>query len=189
VSFHPQDGRLRPEGPPPERELRHPPQSFHPYGGHYRGEGPFPKRGFKYIILQYLKDQPSHGYEIIRALEDRFQGLYVPSAGTIYPGLQILERDGFVTAVEREGKKVYSITPGGLRYLEEHTELGKVIDERLNSWASPEYADARRRAMREFGRIGDVVRWEIRRFDAAKLERVRAVLARAHQEIEDILGD
>jgi DNA-binding PadR family transcriptional regulator len=101
----------------------------------------------------------------------------------------MLERDGLVTAVEREGKKVYSITPEGLLYLEEHEELGRAIDERLKTWASPECADARRRAMREFGRIGDVLRWEIRRVDATKLERVRTVLARAHQEIEDILGN
>ena len=188
MSFRPH-GHSRSEGPPPEEEFRFPAPPFHPHGGHYRGEGPFPKRGFKYIILQYIKDHPSHGYEIIRALEDRFQGLYVPSAGTIYPGLQILERDGLVAAVEREGKKVYSITPEGLRYLEDHADLGKAIDERLNAWASPEYADARRRAMREFFRVADVVRWEVRRIDAAKLERMRAVLARAHQEIEDILGD
>ncbi len=181
MSLHSHGGRPRPEG-----SSSFPP---HPHGGHPRPEGPFPKRGFKYIILQYLKGQPSHGYEIIRALEDRFQGLYVPSAGTIYPGLQMLERDGLVTAAERDGKKVYSITPEGVSYLEEHEELGKAIDERLNAWASPDYADARRRAMREFGRIADVVRWEIRRIDAAKLERVRDVLARAHQEIEDILGD
>ena len=189
MNFPPPDGRSRPGGPPPEREPRFPAPSFHPYVGHGRGEGPFPKRGFKYIILQYLKGQSSHGYEILRALEDRLQGLYVPSAGTIYPGLQMLERDGLVTAVEREGKKVYSITAGGLLYLEEHEELGRAIDERLKTWASPECADARRRAMREFGRIADVVRWEIRRTDAGKLERVREVLARAHQEIEDILGD
>ncbi len=170
----------------PEGQAAFPP---HPHGGHPRPEGPFPKRGFKYIILQYVKERPSQGYEIIRALEDRFHGLYVPSAGTIYPGLQMLERDGYVVAAELEGKRVYSITPEGLRYLEEHAELGRAIDARLNAWADPESAEARRRAMREFGRIADVVRWEIRRIDAAKLERVREILARAHQDIEDVLGE
>jgi DNA-binding PadR family transcriptional regulator len=157
--------------------------------GRAHSDGPFPKRGFKYIILQYLRDRPSHGYEIIRALEDRLHGLYVPSAGTIYPGLRMLERGGYVTSVEREGKKVYSITDEGLHFLAEHADLGQAINDRLDAWASPENAEARGRTMREFHRIASVLRWEVRKMDSAMLNRVRDVLARAHQEIEDILGD
>jgi DNA-binding PadR family transcriptional regulator len=144
---------------------------------------------FKYIILQHLKDKPGHGYEIIRALEDRLHGLYVPSAGTIYPRLQMLESGGLVTSVEREGKKVYSVTEEGLRFLADNEELGQAIEDRLKAWANPENADARRRTMREFHRIADVLGFEIRRMDSEKLERVRNLLFRAHQEIQDILGE
>lgn len=161
----------------------------HPFGGHGRAAGPFQKGVFKYIILQYLKEKPSHGYEIIRALEDRLHGLYVPSAGTIYPRLQVLESSGLVTSVEREGKKVYSITEEGLRFLASNEELGRGIEERLKTWANPENAEARRRTMREFHRIANVLRWEVRRMDSSRLERVREILSRAHQEMLDILGE
>jgi len=161
----------------------------YPFGGHPRGEGPFQKGVFKYIILQHLKEKPGHGYEIIRALEDRLHGLYVPSAGTIYPRLQMLEAGGYVTAVLREGKKVYSITDEGQRFLAENEELGQTINDRLDAWARPENAEARRRTMREYRRVSDALRWEIRRMDTTKLERVREVLAKTHQEILDILGE
>ncbi len=161
----------------------------HATGGRLRGEGPFQRGVFKYIILQYLKDKPGHGYEIIRALEDRLHGLYVPSAGTIYPRLQMLESNGYVTSIEREGKKVYSITEDGLQFLAQNVELGRSIEDRLNSWASPENEDARKRTMREFHRISDVLRWEIRRMGASKLKRMQEVLARTHREILDILED
>ena len=66
----------------------------------------FEKGDLKYVILDLLKDKPSHGYEIIRALEERFHGFYSPSAGSIYPTLQLLEDMGHVKSSEADGKKV-----------------------------------------------------------------------------------
>jgi DNA-binding PadR family transcriptional regulator len=101
----------------------------------------------------------------------------------------MLESGGFVTSVEREGRRIYSITEGGLRFLAENEELGQAIEHRLRAWANPENAESRRRTMREFQRIADVIRFEIRRMDASRLDRVRGVLSRTHQEIQDILGE
>src|SRR5215475_1935090 len=67
----------------------------------------------KYVILRLLKEKPRHGYEIIRALEEKMGGCYTPSAGTVYPTLQLLEDQGYIRAVETEGKKVYHVTPAG----------------------------------------------------------------------------
>jgi DNA-binding PadR family transcriptional regulator len=64
-------------------------------------------------LLKLLADGPRHGYELIRLLEDRFLGLYAPSAGTIYPRLQRLESEGLVTHTAAGGRKVYEITPAG----------------------------------------------------------------------------
>jgi DNA-binding PadR family transcriptional regulator len=64
-------------------------------------------------LLKLLDDGPKHGYELIRLLEDRFLGLYAPSAGTIYPRLQRLEADGLVTHTAVGGRKVYEITEAG----------------------------------------------------------------------------
>ncbi|MBB5871812.1 DNA-binding PadR family transcriptional regulator [Allocatelliglobosispora scoriae] len=64
-------------------------------------------------LLTLLAEGPKHGYELMRLLEERFQGLYVPSAGTIYPRLARMETEGLVTHVEAGGRKTYAITPAG----------------------------------------------------------------------------
>jgi DNA-binding PadR family transcriptional regulator len=83
----------------------------------------------KFVILRLLKEKPRHGYEIIKALEEKMGGCYTPSAGTVYPTLQLLEDEGYVRVVETDGKKVYHVTPEGERYLEEHRDL---LDEILD---------------------------------------------------------
>ncbi|MBI4944418.1 MAG: helix-turn-helix transcriptional regulator, partial [Actinobacteria bacterium] len=64
-------------------------------------------------LLKLLDESPRHGYDVIRELEDRFMGLYSPSAGTVYPRLARLESEGLVTHAVSEGRKVYSITDAG----------------------------------------------------------------------------
>jgi DNA-binding PadR family transcriptional regulator len=64
-------------------------------------------------LLKLLDESPRHGYEVIRLLEDRFLGLYQPSAGTIYPRLARLEAEGLVIHAQQGGRKVYEITPAG----------------------------------------------------------------------------
>ncbi|MEW2496169.1 helix-turn-helix transcriptional regulator [Streptomyces nodosus] len=64
-------------------------------------------------LLKLLDEAPRHGYEVIRLLEERFQGLYAPSAGTVYPRLAKLESEGLVTHTSEGGRKVYAITDAG----------------------------------------------------------------------------
>ena len=64
-------------------------------------------------LLKLLDESPRHGYDVIRALEDRFLGLYAPSAGTVYPRLSRLESEGLVTVADEDGRKVYRITEAG----------------------------------------------------------------------------
>jgi DNA-binding PadR family transcriptional regulator len=64
-------------------------------------------------LLKLLDESPRHGYDVIRELEDRFMGLYSPSAGTVYPRLARLEAEGLVTHEVTEGRKVYRITDAG----------------------------------------------------------------------------
>ena len=87
------------------------------------------KGSLEMLILSALDGQPRHGYEIIKALEERMGGCYTPSPGTVYPTLQLLEDQGYVRAVETEGKKVYHITPDGEALLEQHRD---VLDEILD---------------------------------------------------------
>lgn len=139
------------------------------------------------MVLQYLKDSPRHGYEIIRLLAHRFHGLYVPSPGTVYPRLQFLQEQGLVTFVEQEGRKVYSITEEGREFLIEHQNLEKEINERLTGWENPENSEAIRKTMFEYNRLGETLSWEIRKLDSAKLKRVHEVLSEASREVEEIL--
>jgi DNA-binding PadR family transcriptional regulator len=85
--------------------------------GSYYGRG-----NVKFAILALLKEQPRHGYDIIREMETRSGGVYSPSPGVIYPTLQALEDQDYVKSAEQDGKKVYSITEAGLAYLEGHSE-------------------------------------------------------------------
>ncbi|WP_344330581.1 helix-turn-helix transcriptional regulator, partial [Kitasatospora putterlickiae] len=64
-------------------------------------------------LLKLLDEAPRHGYEVIRLLEERFQGLYAPSAGTVYPRLAKLEQEGLVAHSTEGGRKVYRLTDTG----------------------------------------------------------------------------
>ena len=64
-------------------------------------------------LLSLLDEQPRHGYELIQALEHRFGGTYVPSAGTIYPRLAKLVEEGLITKREDGRRSVYDITDAG----------------------------------------------------------------------------
>lgn len=105
-----------------------------PFGDQDFDDGPFGKGGhgpgrqrqrrgdIKFVLLELLKDQPRHGYELIKILEERSSGFYRPSAGVIYPTLQLLEEEGSVTSETTDGKKVYTITDAGRKLLEEQEE-------------------------------------------------------------------
>ena len=69
----------------------------------------------KFVILRLLKEKPRHGYEVIKALEERMAGCYSPSPGTVYPTLQMLEDQGYVRGGEADGKNIYEVTPEGLK--------------------------------------------------------------------------
>ena len=95
----------------------------HRYGGHGgRGEGKrrFFERGqFKFALLELLASEPMHGYQLIKAMEEKTGGLYAPSAGSVYPNLQLLEDMSLIRSGEEEGKKLYRITEEGIAFLRE----------------------------------------------------------------------
>jgi DNA-binding PadR family transcriptional regulator len=64
-------------------------------------------------VLALLAEQPMHGYQIIREIEERSHGSWKPSAGSIYPTLQLLSDEGIVSTEESNGRKIYSLTEAG----------------------------------------------------------------------------
>jgi DNA-binding PadR family transcriptional regulator len=77
----------------------------------------FSRGGVKYALLELLEQESMHGYQMMKALEDQSGGTYKPSAGSIYPTLQMLRDQGFVEASKQDGKKVFQITDAGRTYL------------------------------------------------------------------------
>ncbi|WP_324642328.1 PadR family transcriptional regulator [Pseudarthrobacter sp. LT1] len=82
----------------------------------------FAHGALRLYLLSLLESGPKHGYELIKALKDRFGGTYSPSAGTVYPRLGKLEEDGLV-ATEPAGRRTnYRITAAGLAELNRRRE-------------------------------------------------------------------
>ncbi len=79
------------------------------------------------IILCVLNEKPMHGYEIIRTLEERHQGFWRPSPGSVYPILQLLEDKDMVSAKVVNGKKVYELTPQGVKATAGHKEFKSIL--------------------------------------------------------------
>lgn len=70
-------------------------------------------------VLSLLAEEPMHGYQIIREIEERSNGSWKPSAGSVYPTLQLLADEGLVSAEEQNGRKTYSLTEAGRAVAEE----------------------------------------------------------------------
>lgn len=85
----------------------------------------------KLITLALLADTPRHGYDIIKALEERSSGVYSPSPGVVYPTLTFLEEAGYATSIAQGAKKVFSITEDGQKYLDENREVVERVLEQI----------------------------------------------------------
>ena len=83
------------------------------------------------IALALIAEQPRHGYEIIKVLEDKTAGWYSPSPGIVYPTLTYLEEAGYLTAEVEGAKKRYAITEEGRAHLEENRDFVDAVLERL----------------------------------------------------------
>ena len=85
--------------------------------------GGFGHGGLRLVLLKLISEKPSHGYELIKAVEERFNGAYSPSPGVIYPTLSWLEDEGFITiAPGEDGRKSATITEAGIAHLAEKAE-------------------------------------------------------------------
>jgi DNA-binding PadR family transcriptional regulator len=95
--------------------FRHPRERRRHWGGrHYSRGGPRARRGdIRAAVLALLGERPMHGYEMIKELEERSGGVWRPSAGSIYPTLQLLEEEGLIRGEDAEGKRQFTLTEEG----------------------------------------------------------------------------
>jgi DNA-binding PadR family transcriptional regulator len=95
----------------------------HHHDGHRLGGGRrlgrvFDQGDLRYVLLGLIAESPRHGYELIKAIEEKFGGTYSPSPGVIYPTLTLLEELGYIRPENAEGtRKQYVVTPEGTTFL------------------------------------------------------------------------
>jgi Predicted transcriptional regulators len=126
-----------------------------PFGG--RGSRMFDSGALRLVVLGLIAEEPRHGYDIIKALEARFQGTYSPSPGAIYPMLQMLEEADLVTSTLDGNKRLFSISEAGRAYLEENrvdldrinAQLDEVSGEMRDAALGQEFRELRRALMRQ----------------------------------------
>ena len=148
----------------------------------------FEKGDLKYVILELLKEKPRHGYEIIRALEERFSGFYTPSAGSVYPTLQMLEDMGHVQSTESEGKKVYEITEQGKDFLKDQQDAVNRIKGHMKSWMhGPHGFFEFHEALHDLRSTKHLLKRRMHSLTPEQMTGIKEVIARACKEIEAIV--
>ncbi len=147
----------------------------------------FEKGDLKYVILNLLKDKPSHGYEIIRAMEDSFHGFYTPSAGSVYPTLQMLEDMGYASSSELDGKKIYTITEDGRQFLKEQQEVIKKIKGQMKGWHHPHNHKEFLDTMRQLRNLGRIIGRRAHGLNPEKLSNINKIISKIHRDVEKIL--
>jgi len=101
------------------------------FGGGMR-ERFFDGGNLKLVILQHIREKPSYGYEIIKAIEESMGGAYSPSPGVVYPTLTLLEEEGLASVVSTESnRKLYAATEQGKEYLNKNKVHLKAIFGRI----------------------------------------------------------
>jgi DNA-binding PadR family transcriptional regulator len=123
------------------------------------------------LALALIAEQPRHGYEIIKVLEEKTEGWYAPSPGIVYPTLTYLEEAGYVTAQADGAKRLYTITGEGRAYLESNRAFVDAVMERLD--AAGERMRSRRGEDDDDSRRGP----RVPRLVRAALENLREVAA------------
>lgn len=86
----------------------------------------------RYVILQLISEKTSHGYEIIKSIQERLGGTYAPSPGVVYPMLTMLEEMGHATVVVEGARKLYAITDEGSKALAENKAVVDALFARMD---------------------------------------------------------
>ena len=136
-------------------------------------------------ILLLLGEQPMHGYQIIQELQDRSEGVWQPSAGSIYPRLGKLEHEGLIEAQERSSKKVFSLTEAGL------TALGEVPEDKRTPWK--DVSDTVRTDVMDMWQVfrstADALKQVSRTGGAAQVEAATTLLTDTRRSLYRILSE
>ena len=129
-----------------------------------------------------------HGYEVMRALEEESGGWYRASAGSVYPTLQMLEDQGYVAVQEQDGKKVYSITDAGRKYLEENSHVVDEIIDRVSDFTSGVFREGMSDLTRSFMRVANITfeRAVRHRGNQEVIQQMKDILEKTASDLEGV---
>jgi DNA-binding PadR family transcriptional regulator len=139
------------------------------------------------VILNLIAEKPRHGYEIIKAIEEKVGGAYSPSPGVIYPTLTLLEELGHVTVTASEaGKKLHTITPDGQAYLDAHRPAVQELIARMEEAERRQEGRNAPQIVRAMENLRLALRLRLARgpLDAAQVNAVAAAIDAAATTVE-----
>jgi DNA-binding PadR family transcriptional regulator len=139
------------------------------------------------VLLKLIAEQPRHGYDLIRAIEELTHGSYAPSPGVIYPTLTMLQDMGLIDEVKGEGaRKAFSITPDGEAHLAEKADEVDGLFERLEGIGSDNRKAGGAPIRRAVGNLLSALWHRATRedMDEERLHEIAAILDEAAQKIE-----
>ncbi len=165
--------------------------------GHGRGRG---HRGsgrraldhghLRLLLLQLISEAPRHGYDLIREIETRTGGAYVPSPGVIYPALETLRDLGWIEDVADGARRSFRVTPDGEAELAREAETLAMIHERLGALQAGEAPEDPEDVRAAMHRLRHTVIAVMRREPGGETRRkVAAILAEAQEKIGKISED
>ncbi|MBV8156231.1 MAG: PadR family transcriptional regulator [Dyella sp.] len=153
-------------------------------GGRFRGGRVFGHGDLKLILLALIAEQPRHGYDLIRTIEEMFDGAYAPSPGAVYPTLTLLEELGHASVQNDEGKKLYSITEEGKAFLAENKDAVDAVMSRMEQTAKMFARAAAPMALREaMHNLKRALFMHGGPWNAAEVKRIRDIIQKAAEEI------
>jgi len=156
------------------------------WGDEYRNR----KGDIKFLLLELLSEHPSHGYDLIKAMEVRYGGFRRLSPGSVYPTLQMLEDGGYLTSEQENGKRVYTITHEGRKLLSDRVQQ----EDENSPWDTfknfvkskpPEFLELRNSA----GELAAAIMQVARGGNVERINRVRELLEQVKREIYAILAE
>lgn len=161
-------------------------------GGHGRGRRRMFDAGeLRLVLLSLIADQPRHGYDLIRAIEELTHGSYAPSPGVVYPTLTMLQDMGLIEEQQTEGaRKVFAATAEGETHLGERKDEVAALIERLEDLGSDRKKAGGAPIKRAVGNLLSALWHRVTADDMneATLHKIAAILDEAAQKIEQLKG-
>ncbi|SDM94371.1 PadR family transcriptional regulator [Allokutzneria albata] len=157
--------------------------------GWERGRGRDPRAGrrrrgnVRAALLALLTERPMHGYEMIQEIAERSEGAWKPSPGSVYPTLQLLTDEGFVSTEEAEGRRLHTLTEAG------RAEAEKIDTEELWGGLTNPVSPAEKQLREAYGQFKMALQQAAYAIPAEEQVRLLGILKEARRQIYTLLAE